>query len=168
MIALLTVIGDRGQGTARKRNAVRTVGESWIASLATRHLALVLVGVQSDGLGESSLAIIESPKTVCLEFQRASYMQTVERSNAKFRSVATPQFGRDMKRALGNAGRNPHTSGLVSIQLFLDRTCFHEGQQLPKNMLPQGMGPFRLVKRREPKVGSGRDTPPRIGRMRIG
>jgi hypothetical protein len=55
---------------------------------------------ETDGFRKFALAVIERPKRFGIEFERAGYVQAIESSDTKPRSVTTTQVGTKIESSL--------------------------------------------------------------------
>lgn len=75
---------------------------------------------QSFCFGQFGLPIVESPKALGFEFERAGDMQAIERSDTEFLTVAAGEVGTEFKGMVRHRGAEPQAVLEVVLKRDLD------------------------------------------------
>jgi hypothetical protein len=116
-------------------------------------------GFQALGPRQPGLPLVKSPKLSGLEFERASYVERIQRAAPEAAHVAPRQLGTDFKGLLGKANLRPHACRAVGLEIRIHSLRLLKGHLTLENVPLNRVGELRTVQRRQPNHGF-RSHPP--------
>lgn len=129
-------------------------------SLRSKDLCLVVesagsgAGIESHCLGQAGLPVVEGPKVLRLQLQRAGNVQRIQGAYAESRAIAAGEVGAGLPgvRRKSRPGPDPISTIAPKITPDLSRVC--RGEPLQKYLLKDRICQFGAIEFREPHGGA--------------
>jgi len=107
-------------------------------------------GVESDGLGQTSLPFVEAPKALRPQLQRTGHVQRIECAEAEGGAISPGEIDVGFPCSMGKLYRSPQAREVVAPEFSPYFLRFNESEPLQKDLLINSVCQLRVVEGRNP------------------